>query len=330
MKLVWLWWSLAVLLIAVVVVHLALALLSRRLALEAEHEHPPIGTFLDADGGRLHYLDTGPREAPVIVLVHGASTSLLDFQTSLQSRLDGDFRVVAIDRPGSGYSEVREGARGDPARQAYAIIDVLDALGIRRALWVGHSWGGSVVMAALLEHAERMSGGVAIAAATHPWDGSLPLPIRLAAVPLLGRVLSACWAMPIGQRMLTDGISETFQPEEPPDDIDAYLEKTGAALTMRPQSFRATVLDMTGLSASLASLAPRYAEIERALLLINGTADPVIPPERNAERVSAVLPAARMERIEGAGHMVHHTHAAEVAATIIDFANMLEQVPSTL
>ena len=252
--------------------------------------------------------------------MHGASTSLLDFSISLRPPLEARFRVIAVDRPGSGWSEPREAARGEPAHQARALLEVLDTLGVERALWVGHSWGGAVVMAALLEHPERVHGGVAIAAPTHPWDEPLPKTIRLAATPLVGEVLAACWVMPIGRRALADATADAFRPEAPPADIDAYLEATGAPLTIRPAAFRATAFDLVGLDRALARLAPRYAAIERPLLLINGGADPLIPPASNAARVAETLPAAERVEIEGAGHIVHHTHTERVVAEIERFA----------
>ena len=321
--------------LAVIAAHAALALLSQRLDREAELAHPPTGTFV-VDGEvraatpelasaprALHFRDGGPRdedaEAPVVVLVHGASTSLLDFETSLRPPLEAHHRVVAVDRPGSGWSAVREAAIGDPRRQAAAVVEVLDALGIERAVWVGHSWGGAVVMAALLDHPERIVGGVALAAATHPWDEPLPRAIRLTATPGIGHVLAACWIAPLGRRVLDDAVADSFKPEPPPDDLDGYLEATGAPLTVRGDSFRTTALDLVGLQTALAEMAPRYPEITRPLLLVNGDADPVIPPERHAGRVAAQLPSARTERVDGAGHILHHTRTDRIVASITAF-----------
>ena len=309
------------LLLAVLVVHAALALVALVLTRRAEAAHPPTGRFVEtADGTRLHYRESGPADAPVLVLVHGASTSLLDFETSLRPPLEGRFRVVAVDRPGSGWSEPRRDAAGDPLAQAALVVRVLDALGIERATWVGHSWGGAVVMAALLEHADRVEAAVAISAATHPWEGPLPRVVRLGALPLVGPLFAATWVEPLGRFVLADGLKDSFAPESPPMPIEAYREATGADLTIRPAAFLATARDMTGLPPTLERLAPRYASIGRPLLLINGSADPVVPRERNAARVLEVLPDARSLVVEGAGHIVHHTHAERVARAIAAFA----------
>ena len=310
------WLALAVL-VALAALAIATVVLTRR----AESAHPPIGAFVTApNGARVHYHESGPADAPVLLLVHGANTSLLDFETSLRPRLDERFRVVAVDRPGSGWSDADRDAAGDPVVQAARAALVLDRIGASRATWVGHSWGGAVVMAALLERSERVAAAVVVAGATHPWEGELPRVIRLAALPGVGHLLAGTLVEPLGRVALDDALADSFRPESPPGPIETYRERTGADLTIRPRAFRATALDLVGLGDALADLVPRYAGIERPLLLIDGADDPLVPPARNGDRVLAVLPAARSLRIDGAGHIVHHTHADEVARAIATFA----------
>lgn len=309
-------------LLALLVVHAALAAASVLLTRRIERALPPAGRFVTApDGTRVHYRESGSPGAPPLVLVHGASANLRDFDASLRPGLETRFRVIAVDRPGSGWSEPNANAQGDPLAQADHVVAVLDALGIERAVWVGHSWGGAVVMAALVERPERVVAGVAIAAATHPWEESLPRPIRLGALPVVGPLLSATWVTPLGRVALNDALADSFRPESPPDPIERYREATGADLAIRPRAFRTTALDLAGLAAALERLAPRYGDIERPLLLVNGAADPLIPPERHADRVRDALPAARSLRIDGAGHIVHHTHTDAVVDAIVTFAD---------
>lgn len=109
--------------------------------------HPPLGSFIEIDGVKLHYLDSAPdqTERQTIVLLHGASSNLRDFVISIYPPLALKYRVIAIDRPGYGYSQ-RPATNGEgwinPAVQAKLIHGLLDKAGARNPIMVGHSWGG--------------------------------------------------------------------------------------------------------------------------------------------------------------------------------------------
>jgi hypothetical protein len=96
----------------------------------AERLVPRDGRFVEVDGARLHYVDIG--SGPAILLVHGLSGQLRNFTYALTERLAGDYRVVAVDRPGSGYSiYTRPGGRGLHA-QAAIIGRFIAAVGLDR------------------------------------------------------------------------------------------------------------------------------------------------------------------------------------------------------
>ena len=79
----------------------ALALLSAWVAWRAERAVPPCGQFIETGGARIHYLDRG--QGPAIVLIHGLGGQMQNFSHALLGRLTGEFRVILVDRPGSGY-----------------------------------------------------------------------------------------------------------------------------------------------------------------------------------------------------------------------------------
>src|SRR3954463_7324695 len=71
----------------------------------SERNNPPIGTFIECDSVRLHYLDRGDPAAPCVVLLHGNGSMIQDFMISgLVDRLAEHNRVLCFDRPGFGYS----------------------------------------------------------------------------------------------------------------------------------------------------------------------------------------------------------------------------------
>ena len=303
--------------------HVALAGASWALARASERAHPPIGRLLDVDGRRVHLVDHGAPpgrpDAPAIVLLHGASTSLLDMEASLAPALAGRFRVITVDRPGHGYSE-RGDAWPDPYAQAAAIRGALSAIGVERAVWVGHSWAGSVVLAALLEEPAHARAGVLLAGATHPWEGGSAWHAELAARPALGRAFAWTYVEPAGRALLDEAIASVFAPETVPP---GYVERTGVTLSLRPATYRANAVDLTRLSEHLARQSARYPGIDRPLLSITGTADDVVPARNHDARLARQLPALRSVALEGAGHAFPHTRTERVAALIGGFVDAL-------
>lgn len=80
----------------------ALALFSHRTTRRIEAFLPPSGRFVDVDGQRLHVRDQG--SGPPLLLIHGLGGNLAHFNFGACAELSQHFRVVAVDRPGSGYS----------------------------------------------------------------------------------------------------------------------------------------------------------------------------------------------------------------------------------
>src|SRR5580658_3883761 len=74
-----------------------------RAVLEAKYGTPPSQFLTLADGARVHFRDRGPRNAPVLLLIHGSNASLFTWEP-WTGRLDNAFRVVAIDLPGHGLT----------------------------------------------------------------------------------------------------------------------------------------------------------------------------------------------------------------------------------
>jgi pimeloyl-ACP methyl ester carboxylesterase len=81
-----------------------------------QEAYPPVGRLLDIDGRQVHVVEAGQAAgtAPDIVLIHGANGNLRDFTFDLVDRLAPDWRVIAVDRPGLGWSDSWGEADSDP------------------------------------------------------------------------------------------------------------------------------------------------------------------------------------------------------------------------
>jgi len=135
-----------------------LAFVLALLAASCAHVRPS-DSFIDGPAGRLHVSDAGTGSALPIVLVHGNSANLTQWQAQLD-HLRKSRRAVAFDLRGMGQSPAP--ANGDYSIGAMAadVAAVVDALRIRRFVIVGHSYGGAVVAAYLAAHPDRVAGVV--------------------------------------------------------------------------------------------------------------------------------------------------------------------------
>lgn len=292
---------------------LALVVWSRIGQVLIERRYPPLGAFVEVDGQRLHYVMAG--EGPPLILLHGASSNLRDFHSRLMPLLTPHYRVLAFDRPGYGYSE-RPADWPDPAEIARRVLDGASQLGVERPLLVGHSWSGSVVMAALVEMPERIAGGALIGGVAGHWAGPINWTYSLGGLPLLGPLFAWTTVYPAGQFLLKGSVVEVLAPNPVPD---TYIEDIGVPLALRPRSFRHNVEDMNRLSEYLQALSPRYDRIRLPLLLIHGEADTLVPWWNHGRRLLPVIPQARAVLLPDGGHAPHHSHPKAVVEALRGF-----------
>ncbi|WP_170263732.1 alpha/beta fold hydrolase [Blastochloris sulfoviridis] len=295
------------------------ALATRRASRRLEARFPPAGTRVEAGGGAIQVLRLGPApapERPTLLLLHGAPGSAADLR-ALGERLThgaAALPVLVPDRPGSGWSG-RPGGDADAAlgRQAELIRAAVQALGARRVLVVGHSFGGAVALRYALDHPDEVAGLVLVNPATHPRPGGLKWFQAAAEKLLTGPLFTRTLATPLSLAALETATARMFAPEPLPV---GYLDASALALAMTPERFHHTMQDFMRLRGELIAQAPRYAALTAPLTLILGTADATVPPADHGEVLARELPAARVVRIEGAGHMLHRGHAGLVAGEV--------------
>lgn len=300
------------------IVLVSLALYSRFEAGRIEARFPPVGRFETVDGVRLHFVDvptvpgTQARDGLPVLFIHGASGNLNDPMAAFRTAFEGR-RLIFVDRPGHGYSERGPGDAAAPARQAALIADLLDRLGVARAIVVGHSWGGSVAAAMAVERADKVAGLVFVAPATHPWPGGVTWYYSVATTPVLGAAFARTLALPIGQQLVAGALEEVFAPNAEPA---GYLERAAIPLALRPDEFIANAEDVAGLKPHVAAMAPRYREIRAPTVVVTGDSDGVVLASIHAAGLVRDIPGSRLITLPGVGHMPHHAATATVVAAI--------------
>lgn len=306
---------------AAILLTAALAALTHGMAWQTERNHPPIGRFVEVDGIRLHYTERG--SGPPLLLVHGASSTLLEFESSITPVLAQDFRVIAFDRPGFGYSERPEGPWRTPPELADLLLRASASLGAERPVIVGHSWAGAVVMGALQHAPDRIAGGVLLAGVSGHWAREGDLAEELRERPWLNRMFAHTALYPAGQAMLPAALAGVFAPHPVPE---GHAQRIGADLALRPGSYLANSEDMRHLSPFLQRESPAYAGISAPVLAIHGGDDEVVPFWNHGGRLGHVLPQLEVHLMPGQGHALHQVDPEGVAAAIAAFARRLTPV----
>jgi pimeloyl-ACP methyl ester carboxylesterase len=283
-----------------------------------ERAHPPRGRFVDVGGLRQHVVEIGADagaqdDAPPIVLIHGAGCNLEDMRLALGERLAARHRVILIDRAGLGWSE-RRGRRGSsPAYQAAILRDVLDRFGVRRAIVVGHSRGGTLAAAFALDHPQRVAGLALLAPPLYPFSRRMTWLYEVFALPVFGWLYAHTLALPLGAPFIGMAMASAFLPQWPPP---GYIKRTGVLLLLRPATFLANARDVADLRSAFEMQGARYSAIAAPTLIMTGDRDLVVPPKHHAIACAAVVPNAKLVVLPGIGHMLHHAAVDRVVAEI--------------
>lgn len=271
-----------------------------------EAEYPPQGQFVTIDGGRIHYTQRRPKGDPraTVVLLHGASGNQADIMTPLGDRLAAKgFLVIAPDRPGHGWSErIRGTAAASPAVQAQLMRKALEAIGIKRAIVVGHSYSGAVAANFALDHADFTQGLVLMAPVTHPWPGGIAWYYPPVATPGLGDVMTHLVTLPTGLAGVPHALEGVFAPRPVPPD---YVKTANAYLILRPEEFMANAQEIDILKAFVTQQAPRMPQIKAPTAIITGDHDGVVIARIHSYGSKRDIPGATLDVFEGVGHSPH-------------------------
>ena len=272
--------------------------------------HARSSRFVQAGGLRWHVQQMGT--GPVALLLHGTGASTHTWR-DLMPLLAKQFTVVAMDLPGHAFTATPPAAQLSLPGMARLVTALVEALHLEVDCLVGHSAGAAIGARMVLDGPVAPRALVAINGAFLPLAGLpgllFPPAARLmAATPFASRLFARRrWDQQAVERLIA-GTGST-------------LDAQGLALygvLLRDAKHAAGALHMMA-NWDLRLLAHDLAHLHTPLTMIVGTDDRAVPPH-DAERVRRRVPAALrcvIERMPGAGHLVHEERPNEVAARVL-------------
>ena len=265
---------------------------------------------------RMAYVDVGPADAPVVVLLHGEPTWGYLYRHVLPPLLDAGLRVVVPDLVGFGRSD-KPAELGDYtyARHVeWTRALLFDALDLRDVTLVGQDWGGLIGLRLVAEHPDRFAGVVAANTGLPTGDQAIPdlwwrfhdFVARTPELPIGFLVQSGCTTAPL-----------------PPDIFAAYEAPfPDASYQAGAKAFPDLVPTSPDGPASAANRAAWevLARFDKPFLTAFSDGDPIT---RGADLLlQALVPGCAGQphtTITGAGHFLQEDRGAELGQVIAGF-----------
>ena len=298
------WWHVAVTIAALIAS--ALAVNAVIVSDETRPAHADIGRIIRVLGHSLQVREDGPRSGPPIVLIHRFAGSIHEWD-QIVPELAGSHRVIRTDLLGHGGSE-KPGSGYSIEGQARLIAAVLDELGVRKALVVGHSMGGDVAIALATARRDLVQRLVVIDANPEWRFFTLPPSVTRTLWPLIGQLQ---WQL-APDSMIRRSVQREFAPgfPVPQHSVRDVRRMTYTSYTDSLDDFR-RYLDSIPLNK-------RAARLKMPILVLWGERDQLVKPAAlNDYRKVA---GAGIVLIAGAGHSAMIERPTETARLVLRWA----------
>jgi pimeloyl-ACP methyl ester carboxylesterase len=247
------------------------------------------GDYRLVSGITLHVRDTGPRKAPVIILLHGFGASLHTWDPWAE-RLSADYRVICIDLPGFGLTGPDPTGDYSLRRSSQILSALMDNLGVTQAALVGNSLAGKLAWNFAVEMPARVTKLVLISPdgfASPGFEyGKKP------AVPILVRLLPYMLPKALRRTSLAPAYGD-------PDKLTDETVTRYRDLMLAPGVRKAIISRME--QVMLENPTPLLRRIQAPTLLLWGEKDAMIPLSNAADYLRDI-PSAKLVSLPGLGH----------------------------
>ena len=244
---------------------------------------------------------------PPLLLIHGLGANTEHWSEPFLAALERDFGLVVYDHRGCGRSAPLQGAL-TTASLAGDALAVLDALDIERAHVFGFSMGGMVAQELALDAADRIA---TLTLAGTSCGGTQSKPTSDEVV----RTLTFAALSGDRERVVRTGFGFLFSSAFAAD--GANFAPFAQAAAIRPASLNTLMEQQTAILAHDAY--GRMRDLAAPTLVVHGTEDQMLEAV-NGDLIASMVPGARLELVEGAGHLVFWEQPERVAALVRDHA----------
>jgi haloalkane dehalogenase len=268
------------------------------------------GKFVEVDGLKLHYLETGSGE-PVLML-HGWPTSSYLWRNIAGPVGEGGSRVIALDLPGYGRSDKPTDVSYSFRFYDRVLTGFLEAVGAESVGLAVHDVGGPIGLYWASQHPERVRKLALLNTLVFPRLSAAAVAFVAAArVPLIRSRLTSQGFIRFAMRF---GVHDKSRLSD--EAIAAYQEPFRTKEAQRALQKAATGLHPAGLR----EIERWLPSIEVPVQILYGEKDRILPDvKRTMRRVAELVPHAVVQTLPDCGHFLQEERPSEIAGTLSGF-----------
>jgi pyruvate dehydrogenase E2 component (dihydrolipoamide acetyltransferase) len=271
---------------------------------EAAEAGGPQPETVEVEGRTLQYLKVGEGEGPPHLLLHGFGGDINIWVFNQEALAEAGRTVYTLDLPGHGQSS-KDVGEGDLGSFVDAVAGFMDEMSIEKAHLVGHSMGGAIAGSLALAHPDRVASLVLIASAGLGEEINADYIEGFIAANRRREMKNTLTLLFANPDLVTRDLVNDELRSKRMDGVDEALRAT--ADKVFPDGKQADVPDLSG--------------VEVPILALWGAEDRIVPSSHTEN-----LPEhARVEILEGAGHMPQMEAAGRVNRLIGEFLDGLDE-----
>ena len=262
--------------------------------------------YLQLERMSMAYKDTGPRDAPAVLLLHGFGSSLQTWD-EWSEKLELNYRVIRLDLPGFGMTGPSPDHDYSEAQDLKTLTAFVDTLGLSKLAIIGHSMGGKMAWSFAAAHPERVTSLVLMAPDGFPKPEDIGT--RPYATPAVMGAIKYILPPFVVQKSIEPAFADVGAIS--PSLINRYHDM------LRAPGVRAAILDR-GNQTIYTDPVPRLKAIKAPTLLIWGAEDRMIP-STNARNYESVLENSQTLVLPKLGHLIQEEQPERGLMAVLEF-----------
>lgn len=267
--------------------------------------NPEIGKKIQCGDIVTNYHDVGNGEA--ILLLHGSGPGVsawANWRLTIQS-LQDQYRLIAPDLAGFGYSQFPENMQFSRENWLKQIIDFLDAMGLKKVNVIGNSFGGSMALALAIHHPERVNKLVLMGSVGVPFELTAGLDAVWGYTPSFENMQAIMKIFAYNQKLVGDELVQMRYIASTKEDTRAAYE------SMFPAPRQRWVEAMSHPEADIRS-------IQQPTLMVHGRDDQVIPLSTSLTMLNWIE-NSQLHIYSQCGHWTQIEHAKSFTQLVANF-----------